>query len=140
MGSEEWLRGQIVALLQVGCDLLQIAFAETHTTYGDGPVRFYEKDCRDIGETIGIRDGIGVGIDQSKKIDPVFFIELSRLARLVLRDSDYSDVCVTEAVVKALEKREGKLANGAGDLEEGEYRGATRQQILKRMFLGMQSS
>ena len=131
------MNGQLVVVLQIVGDLFQIAFAETYTAYGDGPVWLYEKNCRDVGESICIRNGIGVRVDQSKKGDPALFVELVRVTRIVLGYPDHGDVCVPKALMKPLEKRESKLAYGAGDLKEGQNGRAPRQQILQRMLFAM---
>jgi len=64
--------------------------------------------------------------------------EISSCAGVVLGDGEESDVVAGVGLVDALEKREGELANRAGDLEKGEDDRTFLQRAGKGVFLSIE--
>ena len=78
---EERFRGEFPTPRQIGGDGFHISFTKTHTTYGDGPVRLDQENCRHVGQAVGIGDGKGMRIEESEKRLAVLFVKVASGAR-----------------------------------------------------------
>jgi len=105
-------------------DGFEIFLNKTHRCNFYRAVGVYQEAGRHIGQTVGIGCGIALGVQHNRKGDSVLVGEFLGGARVVLRNSEKSDVFTAVTFVQTLQKWEGELANWAGNFKERNENGA----------------
>jgi len=132
-------RGSGLATLRKFCgDAFEIGFTETGAAQFDGAVGFNQEKSRNVGQTVGVGNGIAGIVKQRGELQSIFVVEIFGAARVVLRNADDRRAIPSVAFCDALQKGHRKLADGARDFEEGQSDGAFREQLHKRNLLAIE--
>src|SRR2546426_460714 len=114
-----------------GSNLLDFGLAEAHAAHLDGAVCVNQEECRNVGEAVLVGDRIALFIEEGGKSNAVFGAEFLGVARVILGNAPKGSALAAVGLEKALEKREGELADRAGDLEERGDDGPFLQRVLQ---------
>src|ERR1017187_8234802 len=112
--AEDWCAG-------FGCQKLHFFLAPAFDHVRNGAARFHQEQRRHARnpESVARWKAAVLVVEQSRKRDAKIFVELARVARVVLRDAVDRE---SPGRMEALQKRKRQLADRAGDLEEGQQR------------------
>ena len=112
-----------MALGKFRSDNFQIFLIKTRTCDFNGAVGVDQEAGRHVGDSVGVRSGITFCVQHNRKGDSALVGEFLCGAGAILGNSEEGDVFTAVALVEAVQKREGELANRAGNFEErGENR------------------
>jgi hypothetical protein len=127
---------ELGAVAEVGGDVFNVGFDKTHGTDEDGTACVDEHEGGNHREAIGVRDDIAFffGIEDDGERDAVLLDEFCGFFWAILPNANDREVGRLVALVKALEKRESELADGAADFEEGEENATFLQGRRERKF------
>src|SRR6266852_5772617 len=137
VGQENSSRGTALPRCKFGGNLLDFGLAEANAAHLDGAICVNQRECRNGGEAVLVGDGIALFIDQGGESNAVFGAEFLGVARVVLRNPPKGRVLAAVGLEEPLEKREGELADRAGDLEERGDDGPLLQRVLQRERLAV---
>ncbi len=132
---EERRERHLAALGEFSGNSFQILFIETHGADLHFSIGFDQENGRNIGEAIGVGGRIPVFIQNERECDAVFRSKVFRYVGIVLGDAQEGCAAGTVALVKTFQEWEGKLADRAGDFEEGSDDWTALEQCAERIFL-----
>src|ERR1700733_4773473 len=98
---------------ELAVNLLDLLFYPTHAADFDPAVLTDQEQTRNIGQSVGIRDGVAVGIvEQGAEGNSILLQKSGGFAPIVLRDADQRDLLVAVCSVNALQEGKRVLAGG----------------------------
>src|SRR5580700_5427038 len=115
---EQRFRGGASCARDFRGDLLEIALGKPLRSHLDFAIGRDQKNRRNGGDTVLIRNGVASGVDQSRKLDIEFLEEVACISSIVLRNTPQREFRTSVCFVQPLKERRRELAGRAADLEK----------------------